>query len=103
VLYLNFHYTLTENPFFHILITEFCIFGFYRYSTASTWFLPHFEKLLYHQALMAMTYTEAYQATGLEKYKIMKEKISEYALKDLTSEKVLSIQLKMLIVKRKKG
>ncbi|MEM8601215.1 MAG: thioredoxin domain-containing protein [Bacteroidota bacterium] len=38
--------------------------GFHRYSTDRQWLLPHFEKMLYDQALLAMAYTEAWQATG---------------------------------------
>jgi len=38
-------------------------FGFHRYSTDSFWLVPHFEKMLYDQALLAIVYTEAYQAT----------------------------------------
>ena len=39
-------------------------FGFHRYSTDRQWLVPHFEKMLYDQAMLAMAYTEAYQATG---------------------------------------
>ncbi|MGE5307892.1 MAG: thioredoxin domain-containing protein [Deltaproteobacteria bacterium] len=38
--------------------------GFHRYSTDDRWFLPHFEKMLYDQALISRAYFEAYQATG---------------------------------------
>jgi len=38
-------------------------FGFHRYSTDSRWLVPHFEKMLYDQALLAITYTEAWQIT----------------------------------------
>lgn len=38
-------------------------FGFHRYSTDRRWLVPHFEKMLYDQALLAIVYTEAYQAT----------------------------------------
>lgn len=61
-------------------------YGFHRYSTDSRWFLPHFEKMLYDQALLAMAYTEAYQATGNIKYKETTEKIFEYVNRDLISE-----------------
>ncbi len=44
-------------------------FGFHRYSTDAQWLVPHFEKMLYDQALLAMAYTEAYQATGNETYR----------------------------------
>ncbi len=39
-------------------------FGFHRYSTDERWMLPHFEKMLYDQALLALAYVEAWQATG---------------------------------------
>ena len=39
-------------------------YGFHRYSTDEQWLLPHFEKMLYDQAMLALTYTEAFQATG---------------------------------------
>jgi uncharacterized protein YyaL (SSP411 family) len=38
--------------------------GFHRYSTDARWVLPHFEKMLYDQALLALAYTEAFTATG---------------------------------------
>ncbi len=38
-------------------------FGFHRYSTDQRWLVPHFEKMLYDQALLAIAYTEAFQAT----------------------------------------
>ena len=44
-------------------------FGFHRYSTDSRWLVPHFEKMLYDQALLAITYTEAWQATKNPFYK----------------------------------
>lgn len=39
-------------------------YGFHRYSVDQRWLVPHFEKMLYDQALLAMAYVEAYQATG---------------------------------------
>ena len=39
-------------------------FGFHRYSTDRHWLVPHFEKMLYDQAMIAMAYTEAYHITG---------------------------------------
>jgi uncharacterized protein len=59
--------------------------GFHRYSTDSMWVLPHFEKMLYDQALTAVAYTEAYQVTGKDLYKETAEGILEYVLRDLTS------------------
>ncbi len=60
-------------------------YGFHRYSTDRTWTLPHFEKMLYDQAMLAMAYTEAYQATGKKEYRTTAEEIFEYTLRDLTS------------------
>ena len=60
-------------------------FGFHRYSTDAQWFIPHFEKMLYDQALMAMAYTEAYQVTGKEEYASVAREILGYVLRDMTS------------------
>ncbi|MCK9564870.1 MAG: thioredoxin domain-containing protein [Methanothrix sp.] len=60
-------------------------FGFHRYSTDEKWLVPHFEKMLYDQALMAIAYTEAYQATGKEEYARTAREILEYVLRDMTS------------------
>jgi uncharacterized protein YyaL (SSP411 family) len=60
-------------------------FGFHRYSTDDRWFLPHFEKMLYDQALLAMAYTEAYQATGgREAYGQTVREIVAYVLRNMT-------------------
>ncbi len=59
--------------------------GFHRYSTDNMWIVPHFEKMLYDQALIAVAYTEAYQVTGKELYKETAEGILDYVLRDLTS------------------
>jgi uncharacterized protein YyaL (SSP411 family) len=61
-------------------------FGFHRYSTDSRWLLPHFEKMLYDQALLAMAYIEAYQATdGKEAYEQAAREIFSYVLRDMTN------------------
>ncbi len=61
-------------------------FGFHRYSTDGRWFLPHFEKMLYDQALLAMSYIEAYQATdGRETYEQTAREIFSYVLRDVTN------------------
>ncbi|MBI2844936.1 MAG: thioredoxin domain-containing protein, partial [Chloroflexi bacterium] len=60
-------------------------FGFHRYSTDAHWFLPHFEKMLYDQAMLAIAYTEAYQATGKKEYRQVAEEIFTYVLRDMTS------------------
>jgi uncharacterized protein len=59
--------------------------GFHRYSTDSMWIVPHFEKMLYDQALIAAAYTEVYQVTGKELYKETAEGTFDYVLRDLTS------------------
>ncbi|HNH30680.1 MAG TPA: thioredoxin domain-containing protein [bacterium] len=58
-------------------------FGFHRYSTDARWFLPHFEKMLYDQALTAIAYTEAYQITGYARFKETAQNILEYVLRDM--------------------
>jgi len=60
-------------------------FGFHRYSTDAKWIVPHFEKMLYDNALLAMAYTEAYQATKKEQYKETAEKIFTYVVRDMQS------------------
>lgn len=60
-------------------------FGFHRYSTDSHWLVPHFEKMLYDQALLCMAYTEAYQATGNSLYATTVCEIITYVLRDMTS------------------
>jgi hypothetical protein len=60
-------------------------FGFHRYATDRTWLLPHFEKMLYDQALLAIAYTEAHQATSRADYRRTTEEIIEYVLRDMRS------------------
>ncbi len=57
--------------------------GFHRYSTDPDWFLPHFEKMLYDQALLARAYVEAFQATGAERHARVARGILDYVLRDL--------------------
>lgn len=59
--------------------------GFHRYSTDAKWLLPHFEKMLYDQALLIMAYTEAYSATKEAVYKETADEIIDYILRDMTS------------------
>ncbi len=59
-------------------------FGFHRYSTDPNWLVPHFEKMLYDQAMLAMAYIEAYQATGKEDYEQTAREIFTYVLRDMT-------------------
>jgi len=59
-------------------------FGFARYSTDQHWLVPHFEKMLYDQAMLVMAYTEAYLVTKNNFYKETAEEILEYVLRDMT-------------------
>jgi uncharacterized protein YyaL (SSP411 family) len=49
------------------------------------WLVPHFEKMLYDQAMMAIAYIEAYQATGKKEYQKTAEEIFEYVFRDMTN------------------
>ncbi len=60
-------------------------YGFHRYSTDSRWLLPHFEKILYDQALLAMAYVETFQATGKQQYADTAREIFAYVVRDMTS------------------
>ena len=59
--------------------------GFHRYSTDRQWLVPHFEKMLYDNALLAMDYLEAYQVTGDEDFKRITREILRYVKRDMTS------------------
>ncbi|BDG43482.1 thioredoxin domain-containing protein [Saccharococcus caldoxylosilyticus] len=60
-------------------------YGFARYSTDAMWLVPHFEKMLYDNALLAIAYTEAYQLTKNERYKEIAEQIIEFVKREMTS------------------
>jgi len=60
-------------------------FGFHRYSTDREWLVPHFEKMLYDQAMLALAYIEAYQATGKRIYADTAKEIFTYVLRDMKS------------------
>ncbi len=59
-------------------------FGVHRYSTDADWLVPHFEKMLYDQALLAIAYTEAFQATGKPEYRQTAQELFSYVLRDMT-------------------
>ncbi len=61
-------------------------FGFHRYATDPTWQLPHFEKMLYDQALLTCAYTEAYQATEKNRFKRTAEETIKFVQRDLGSD-----------------
>ena len=59
--------------------------GFHRYSTDAHWLVPHFEKMLYDNALLSRTYLHAYQATGKPLYRRIAEETLDYVLREMTS------------------
>lgn len=61
-------------------------FGFYRYSTDKKWLVPHFEKMLYDNALLGIAYTKVYEVTGKPLYKEVAEKIYKFVLGELLSD-----------------
>ncbi len=60
-------------------------YGFHRYSTDREWLVPHFEKMLYDQALLALAYLEAFQATGKVLYADTAGEIFTYVSRDMTA------------------
>jgi hypothetical protein len=60
-------------------------FGFHRYSTDAEWLVPHFEKMLYDQAMLTMAYTEAWLATRNPLFERTVREIVAYVLRDMTS------------------
>ena len=58
--------------------------GFHRYATDGIWLVPHFEKMLYDQALLSKVYIQAYQATGKQKYATTARETFDYVLRDMT-------------------
>jgi len=59
--------------------------GFHRYSTDEKWLVPHFEKMLYDNALLARTYLEAFQVTGKDFYSRIAREVLDYVLREMTS------------------
>jgi uncharacterized protein len=60
--------------------------GFARYSVDAYWLVPHFEKMLYDNALLSRLYLETYQATGDAFYRRIAEETLDYVLREMTSE-----------------
>src|SRR5574341_727106 len=58
--------------------------GFHRYSVDERWFVPHFEKMLYDQAQLAVSYLEAFQVTGDGFHAGVARDILDYTLRDMT-------------------
>jgi uncharacterized protein YyaL (SSP411 family) len=59
--------------------------GFHRYSTDARWLVPHFEKMLYDNALLARVYLHAWQVTGRPLYRRVVEETLDYVLREMTS------------------
>ncbi len=58
--------------------------GFHRYSTDSRWLVPHFEKMLYDNALIPLVYAEAFQITGENRYSDAVKRTLDYVLREMT-------------------
>lgn len=61
-------------------------YGFFRYSVDEKWLVPHFEKMLYDNALMALVYTKAYKLTDKQLYGEISKKIFEFVIRELLSD-----------------
>jgi hypothetical protein len=60
--------------------------GFHRYSTDAVWLVPHFEKMLYDNALLARVYLEAYQVTGKEDYACVARETLDWVLREMQGD-----------------
>jgi uncharacterized protein len=58
--------------------------GFHRYAVDEAWKIPHFEKMLYDNAILAIGYLEAWRVTGRDLYQVVCEEILQYILRDMT-------------------
>jgi uncharacterized protein len=58
--------------------------GFHRYSVDRTWLVPHFEKMLYDNALLASAYLHAWVVTGEDRYRRVVEQTLDYVLRELS-------------------
>jgi len=58
--------------------------GFHRYSTDAVWLVPHFEKMLYDNALLAAAYAEAFQVTGRPELGRVARETCDYVLREMT-------------------
>ncbi len=63
--------------------------GFCRYSVDRKWLVPHFEKMLYDNALLLMAYTDAFQVTGKPVYRAIAEELITYVRRDMTDHRGL--------------
>jgi uncharacterized protein YyaL (SSP411 family) len=80
---------MVENTLMHMYrggIYDHIGYGFARYSTDAKWLVPHFEKMLYDNAMLAITYSEAYQITKNPVYRTVAEQILEYVSREMTDK-----------------
>ncbi len=61
--------------------------GFARYSTDEEWLVPHFEKMLYDQALLVRVYLHAWQVTGEATYRQVLDETVDYVLRELRNDR----------------
>jgi uncharacterized protein YyaL (SSP411 family) len=61
--------------------------GFHRYSTDARWLVPHFEKMLYDNALLSRLYLHLYQATGDSFFRRIAEETLDYVMREMTDER----------------
>lgn len=77
--------------------------GFHRYSTDARWLVPHFEKMLYDNALLASCYLEAWQVTGNDAYARVVRETLDYVLRDMTAPEGASIAARTPTVKARRA
>src|SRR5207244_4469691 len=58
--------------------------GFHRYSTDAVWLVPHFEKMLYDNALLTLAYVEGWQATRIEFFRRIASEVLDYVAREMT-------------------
>lgn len=76
----------TLSSMYHGGIYDHLGFGFCRYSTDEKWFAPHFEKMLYDNALLLIAYSEAFQITHNPLFEQAAREICTYVLRDMTEK-----------------
>jgi len=60
-------------------------FGIHRYTVDNKWLVPHFEKMLYDQAMLVHAYLDAFQATGDSQYRVVAEELLTFVLNEMGS------------------
>ena len=77
--------------------------GFHRYSIDARWLVPHFEKMLYDNALLVAAYVDAWQATGDAEYARVADETLDYVLREMTARKGPSTARKTPTAKARKA